>query len=744
MATKTAGKSAHPGKPSKPSGALIEALAQRIRDSLLPGDVSFAARDPADAARFLLESAPTRRLNEPAITIETASDGKRFLRAAVVNDDMPFLVDSVAATAAAQGLSVDLLVHPVVPVERDADGRLVALPQENGADVARESMIYFESARVDALQRRELQRALTETLADVRAAVADWPKMRAALTEDATRIADPEGAALLQWFAGGMLTVLGHVTRKRDGSQAQLLGVCRKSARELLADASYERAFEWFEKRNGDKRRRVPLVIKANRISNVHRRVPFDLFIVPIEEDGRVTALSVHAGVWTSAALAMPPSEVPRLRAQLDDLLKRFGFDPRSHDGKGLIHALSALPHDLLIGFSAADIERIATTMMGVVDRPRPRLALVEAPLKRHLFAFVWLPRDLMGATARLQIADLLAKAADAEILDWSLEIEGGNLALLQFVLDIRDGARPPDEAALDAELQMMLRGWVDAVEAALEETEEGTRAAAIASRYAEAFPQGYRTRYGPGEAATDIVRLRRITGDEARCPLGRDARLYSREDDPARQLRLKIYQHGGAMPLSDAVPALENFGFRVLSEMPTRLDEGRLGTIHDFELALPQGDDTAAVLARAEAIELAIAAVLNGLAENDVFNRLVVDTALPAERAGWLRAFYRYLRQAGISFTIYTVVDALGRAPKVTHGLLDLFAARHDPAFTGDRGKAEARAEDAIRDGLAGVAAINDDRLLRLYWAAMGAVLRTNAFSCGPDIALAFKLDSA
>src|SRR5690606_21139152 len=129
---------------------------------------------------------------------------------------------------------------------------------------------------------------------------------------------------------------------------------------------------------------------------------------------------------WTSAALALPPDEVPRLRVQLADLLKRFEFDPRGHDGKGLIHALSELPHDLLIGFSAGDIERVTTTMMGVVDRPRPRLALIEAPLKRHLFAFVWLPRDLMSTTARLRIADMLAHSADAEILDWSLKIEGG------------------------------------------------------------------------------------------------------------------------------------------------------------------------------------------------------------------------------------------------------------------------------------------------------------------------------
>jgi len=40
----------------------------------------------------------------------------------------------------------------------------------------------------------------------------------------------------------------------------------------------------------------------------------------PVEEGGKVVALSVHAGVWTSAALAAPPRSVPRLRRQLDAL----------------------------------------------------------------------------------------------------------------------------------------------------------------------------------------------------------------------------------------------------------------------------------------------------------------------------------------------------------------------------------------------------------------------------------------
>src|SRR5690606_15676521 len=315
-----------------------------------------------------------------------------------------------------------------------------------------ESMIYLETERVDAKQRRMLERALDSTMADVRAAVADWPTMRERLHGDADSIADAEAAALLHWFADGMLTLLGQVTRRRDGSQSQASGICRKGPRALVADDTLERAFAWFERRRG----KAPglLVIKANRLSRVHRRVPLDLFIVPVIDGARVTALSVHAGVWTSAALATPPDEVPLLRRQLAAQMAEHEFQPGSHDAKALVHALTVLPHDIMIGFSEDDVARVATAMMSLADRPRPRLALVMAPLKRHLVGFAWFSRHMLSSSVRLQTQAMLEEATGADTLDWSRVVEGGNLAMLRYVFDFRGRATDPDEDALDAQLQ--------------------------------------------------------------------------------------------------------------------------------------------------------------------------------------------------------------------------------------------------------------------------------------------------
>ncbi|MEO1488574.1 MAG: NAD-glutamate dehydrogenase domain-containing protein, partial [Pseudomonadota bacterium] len=553
-----------------------------------------------------------------------------------------------------------------------------------------------------------------------------------------------ENASLLEWLNHGMLTQLGHVTRSRSGAMDEAYGICRESAAQILAPASFDRAFDWFDQPGKDGTTRTLLIIKANRLSTVHRRAALDLFIVPRFEDGAIVALSVNAGVWTSAGLAAAPEEVPVMRARVKALRQEFGFSATGHAGKALLHAFTALPHDLLVAFSMPDVRVLTTALMSLIDRPRPRLVLVNSQLERHVYAFVWLPRDMLSTGTRLQIQDMLLEIEGSAVLDWSLEVEGSSLALLQFLIDTRATSQMPQAQHFEQRLEDLLRGWSDAVEEALTDNDEGARATAIAQRYANAFPAAYRAFYGPSEAAKDISRLRALAARHGRTADALDTRLYRLANDKPNHLRLKVYHNAGEIALSDAVPGLENFGFRVLGEIATPLADGAMGTIHDFLVEVPPLADTDDLIARADAIEAAIAEVSNNRAEDDAFNRLVIDTRLTARETEWLRAIYRYLRQTGLSYTIYTVVDALARAPQVTGAIIALFAVRHDPGFSGNREAAIAEAERQYAEGLAQVSAINDDRVLRQYRSVIDACMRTNAFAPAASGALAFKIDSA
>ncbi|MFS0773430.1 NAD-glutamate dehydrogenase domain-containing protein [Sphingomonas sp. 1P08PE] len=700
----------------------ITALASRLTAGALPGELrDFGPAEAEAAARFLASTAERRVPGEPAIALEpiATDDVHRRMRVAIVNDDMPFLVDSVAAAITGHDIAIDRIIHPVVPVVRDADGLLRSV----GEGPTRESMIYLEMERADARERRDLLADLAAALADVRAAVTDWEALKRTLAQDADALWSGEGAALLRWFLDGKLTLLGHETWHRDNGTVDVLGIARNTQpRPILADGSRKLALEWFE-RGGQ----PPLLLKSNLIASVHRAVPIDLVVMPLREGGAVTGLSIHMGLWTSAALAAEPRSVPMLRARLTALEEKFGFDPRGHAGKALTHALTALPHDIVVALDADRLEELALTAMSIADRPRPALVLVPSPLGRHLFGFVWLPRDEVTAGRRVAIADMLAEAAGADLLNWSIALEDGQVALIRYMLEPVGRGRPlPDIEALGGRLERMVRGWVPDVEAALAEIVPAQRAARLALRWADAFPPNYRNVSTAGEAAADVLRLAALDTDE-----GRGVRILPAPEGEDRQL--KVYKLGGALALSDAVPVLENFGFRVIGELPTRLREASGAFVHDFVVdAVAAQDGDPAIL------EGAITAVLEGRAENDEFNRLIVEVGLAPDAVVLLRAWFRYLRQAGLPYGLTTVVDALRRAPAVARALIERFAAAHGPA-AGDTDAADA----ALDAGLDAVSAIDDDRVLRAYRSFVEACLRTNAYAAAGQEALAFKLDS-
>jgi len=710
---------------------LPKTLVDSIRDALttnaLPGETEgFDRKREREAAEFIASAGCVRPPRTTAIRIESTGGeaGRRRMRLVTINEDMPFLVDSVTGAIAARDLAVYRLLHPIVKVTRDKDGRIVKVGEGDP-----ESIIYIELDRADARGRQELVRQLRRVLADVRGAVTDWRAMVAEMLSDADSLdqRDSESAALLRWLADNNFTLLGHAHLRPNGELCDALGIL-KNETALWDKGAAEAAVAHL----ADETRTV-LILKADRISPVHRRVPLDVVMVRLP-DG---TLSVHTGLWTSEALRTSAQNVPVLRERLLKLDRELDFAPASHAGKALAHVVSTLPHDLLISFDEKEVRTAALTAMSLADRPRPKLLLLPGALRRHLYAFVWLPRDEVSTTRRKAIAMMLESEIEAPISSWSLELGEGELALLRFTFPIDPSSNLPDEDALDSALKEMVRGWAPAVEAELIAAAGAPRATRLALSYLPAFSEGYKSRTSPDQAAADILRLSELESDDER-----GVRLCPSSHGP-NELQLKTYRRGELIPLSEAVPVLENFGFRVLEEIPTALAGGTIGYIHDFRLELPGVDDVGPILERADTIEEAISQVLCGGAEDDEFNQLVLFAGIEPTAVVWIRAWFRYFRQTGSAFGLLTIAEALRRAPEATKALVGLFRSAHDPAQR-NRASEIKRCRSAFDDALARVRSIDDDRVLRRMRSIVEAILRTNAFAPAAEEALAFKLDSS
>ncbi|MGH6659798.1 MAG: hypothetical protein ACREBM_09140, partial [Sphingomicrobium sp.] len=112
------------------AASLVELIRKALTKNALPGETESLTREAErEAAEFLAQVGAKRKPGEVALAIQSVGGeaGNRRMRIAIVNDDMPFLVDSVANALAGHQLTIFSLLHPVVCVERDSDGVLTSI-----------------------------------------------------------------------------------------------------------------------------------------------------------------------------------------------------------------------------------------------------------------------------------------------------------------------------------------------------------------------------------------------------------------------------------------------------------------------------------------------------------------------------------------------------------------------------------------------------------------------------------------
>ncbi|HEX6997240.1 MAG TPA: NAD-glutamate dehydrogenase [Gammaproteobacteria bacterium] len=739
----------------------------------LEGDPAALAAAALDHLRFALQRPPGRakvRVFNPV----PERDGWASRRTVVqtVNDDMPFLVDSVSNALHALGHGIQVTIHPVLRVTRDRKGVVTAVEavrrteREAAADRGKpgfgrapasgkpESLIHIEIARetqpavLDAIER-----ALKRTLRDVRAAVGDWPamlaKLRAAAAELGRNRRGPaedveEARAFLDWLADDHFTLLGyHEYELIAGERADRLQPVPGTGLGILRGKEADSgAIELTGAVRDLARSNDPLVItKDNRRSTVHRLALLDHIGVKVfDERGRPRVERRFLGLFTADAYNENPRDIPLLRHKVARLMDLSGLDPLSHRGRTLQNILHTFPRDDLFQASIEELAAIAAGVLALQERRRVRLFCRRESFGRFFSCFVYLPRDQYNARARRRIEELLRRRFDGHALESHVTISESALARLEATVWVTPGSPAPDLAALERELAETVRTWPDRLRESLLARLPEERALELFHRYAEAVSAAYQDEVDAERAAEDLQRLERLAERELEMSLGPSA-----SGRPER-LRFTTFKRGDPIPLHFALPVLENMGFKVISERIYRVrPEGTQLYIQDFELEVPGGQPLDLRAAEPRFHEC-FARVLAGDADNDAFNGLVVSAGLEWREAALLRAYCRYILQSNLRFSQSYMQQVLGRFPAFCRALVDKFRAVFDPDLpAAERAPREAAAERVIADELERNASLDDDRILRMFAACVAATVRTNYFqTAGGRLKpyFSFKLD--
>jgi glutamate dehydrogenase len=665
-------------------------------------------------------------------------------------DDLPFLVDSIAAELQARGLSIVRAIHPIVGVRRDAQGHITAV--EHPRDAHRESVMHFDlDRRLSPEELADLEDAARHVLATVRAVVGDFPALQAGLQQlaeivgqGAQRLGSPEdadeAAAFLRWAGDDHFVFLGYREDELDGDRLRAvpgtgLGLLRehREAGELRAPAHDPPAADPGEDE-------VLTITKTHALSPVHKRDPMNALIARrFDEDGRVAGEARLLGLFTSRAYAEPASTTPLLRRKLRQILDAEDLIDGSHDAKAAIALFDAFPKGELFAAPVEDLRAEISALLAL-QPDEVRLLARRARDARGASLVASLPRERYSETLRDRLRAMVAGAYGVDHVEIHEVFAEDDRVALHLTVRSDGGLPEVDVADLERRLVLEARTWADRVATILVARHGAERGRMLAARWTRRLPGSYRAAVAPETAAADVERFEALAAGDAEFLVGLQD---ERGSGGGRRTRVAFYRRGPKVELSQATPMLEHLGLRVIEEVPARLQDT------DDELwvqafgVLGEGDEPLRLVDVGERVARSLEAVWRGETESDSLNRLVVSGGLRWPQVQVLRAYRRYRQRIGSRYTESFQNDAIAAHAAITAKQIRLFELRFATDERAGDDAAFAALRDEIRSDLDAVELLDHDRILRNQLGLIEATVRTNVFRTDRD-AMSFKLRSA
>lgn len=680
-----------------------------------------------------------RSTGESRVALYPADDPAGFGPALqIVTDHTALVIDSVTVLLHRLGVAYSSIMTPVFQVRRGRDGELldVAVAPGDGADT--EAWIHVQLSRsADHRAVAEAAELLPGVLADSRQVALDDTALTAALGDLVTRLE----TAPSERFPGAERADVARLLRWLGEERFLLLGYqrCPVGDGHSSVDES---------SRLGLLRQRQPalppltepddVVVFAQSTIRSYLRYGIYPFIVAVREypDGSESQAVEHrfVGLFTVAAMDANVFEIPLISRRVTDALALSRHCPGPR-GQLLHDVIQTMPLPELFTLSAEQLLDRATAVIELGSRRRALLFLRVDHLACFTSCLVYLPRDRYTTAVRLQMQDILVRELGGVSIDYTARVSESPWAVVHFIVRLPDGSQPRDidvspanQTRIQALLTEVARTWGDRL---LDAVGQGKISDAQAEYYAEAFSELYKQAVTPIDAINDIGIIEELAPDSVRLVLG------DRSAD--RSAHLTWYVAGHSASLSRLLPMLQSMGVVVLEQRPftvTRAD-GMPVWIYQFEIALDRAmSETEQDADSARRFADAVIAIWQGHSEADRFNELVLRAGLSWSEVAILRAYAKYLRQAGFPYSLDHIATVLNEHPGTARSLVHLFEALFDPAKA-KREDAQAAAA-AVAADIDAVVSLDTDRVLRAFAALVEATLRTNFFVDRPNSARA------
>ncbi len=664
------------------------------------------------------------------------------------HDDIPFLVDSIRMEVNRNGFQVHYTIHfGGLKVKRNKENCITdILPiGANDSDATSEAPIYVEIDRqIDTESMEALRLNIERILYDVQVSVIDWRKMVKSVEEALLELEqnppplDPaeiaESKDFLRWLISNHFTFLGARDYKLIGNETnRALQIIPGSGLGVLRDDSASTVSRNYadlppQARKLALSKNILIIAKTNTQSTVHRAAYTDYIGVKrFNEKGELIGERRFVGLFTSTAYHSSPLYIPFLRHKVAKVIQEFHYPPDSHNGKEVVHILETLPRDDLFQATHEELFNLTQGILHLQERKRIRLFVRKDAYSRYFSCLVFVPREISNTDMSLAMQDVLMDAFNGLESSFTTYFSDSVLARIHYL--VRVNPKNPveyDIPKLEKQLTDISRSWSDELKYHLIRQFNEAEGLKYYAKYRKAFPASYTECYLPSAAIEDIRKIQALSHEN---PL---EMLFHKSGK--KSLQLKLFHSEHTIALSDVLPTLENMGLRIIGERPHEIifKDGSIAWISDFDMVHVKNRELD-VESIKDNFQDAFTHIWFRHAEDDGFNRLVIEAQLTWHETAVLRAYTKYLRQTGFTFSQDYIGQALINNAEIARSLVELFKLRFSPEYGVNRPDTT-ELTTKIEQSLEEVNSLDEDRIIRRILEVIQATIRTNYFQTSSD----------
>lgn len=613
----------------------------------------------------------------------------------LINDDKPFLIDSLEILLARLGLQYKFLFHPILSTKRNDDGNFISF---GGESSVQESVIYVQiEGHYDQKFVDDLKIQIADLLDLVTIVYKSWMPVVSKLDGVLEKLeSDSEVKYFLEWLKANHFTFLGYVEIDDKG---KIIG--------SLGDSALSNASQRISISNDS----IVILGQINKISKVHRKSFVDYVGIKLEK-----TTYIFLGLYSAAIYHQSASTIPIIRKKVKYVLDNSGFVQSGYNIKRLKAILEYLPREVLIQNDQERIAFIATKILSSMVTKSLRVFCHKCKVGEFVNILIFMPRERLTPEVYSSIKSYLCNVFNTEILDdYTMDIQQ-NFSYLYISLaanpNISNGL---NLTSLEKQLDIISSKWEDYVIEGLK-AQYGEVKAKNFLLYVESFGKDYKQRFSASDTIRDIEYITKVHNSSQTA--------FNLEIIDKTNYSLKIYSRASET-LSDLLPLIENLGFKVVDEQTFILKVGQDDLwIYAFNLK-------AEYISEPDKIHHNVAEALERMQskdlETDSLCKLITLAGFTWRQVFVIKALTRYLHQTNFAYGKGYVQLTLVNHHEYVRLLFNLFESRFNHIKHSEKNEKEYK--DALNAYLTNVTSSAEDKVLRSMLSICLALVRTNYY---------------